>query len=82
MSTEWRDAVQVSDIELPAFLASALVNGDTSGLDCDDIISLANIERALGSWYVVATDGDSFVGRCFGRLCEVQKYIIHRQRND
>lgn len=37
----------------PAFLASALVNGDLSGLNSDDLETLERVRDFLGDWEVV-----------------------------
>lgn len=47
-------SIRVETVTLPAFLASALVNGDMSGLESDDDrATLARALAYLGEWRVV-----------------------------
>jgi hypothetical protein len=70
----------------PAFLASALVNGDTSGLSPKDLECLHRFEAKLGQWYVVDVAAgeprftwsfDLYGGDARGG--DVIDYVVHRR---
>lgn len=52
--------MKIEKVTLPAFLASALVNGDESGLDASGLVTLARVRDYLGEMDVidVARDDD------------------------
>lgn len=72
-------ALAVETIEGPAFLAPALVNGDINylsyGEQCLHDLFLSTIPSG---WYVVATDGDEYVGKWRGGHCVMCSYVLHR----
>lgn len=45
--------MKVETVTLPAFLCSALVNGDTSGLDAEGRACLARVHDYLGDYRVI-----------------------------
>lgn len=51
--------VKVREITLPAFLASALVNGDTSGLDDEGLACFARCIEIAAPWEIVDVARDS-----------------------
>ena len=53
-------AIEVDTVTLPAYWASALVNGDYSGLDDDEAARCEAAEKALAKdgWSVVSTADD------------------------
>lgn len=56
-------AIEVDTVEMPVYWASALVNGDLSGLDPEDRAACRAETRALADdgWFVVVSaDGDEF----------------------
>lgn len=57
--------IRVEKVILPAFLASALVNGDTSSFDVsdnadEDIAWLERVERWVSPGHVVDMEGEPF----------------------
>jgi hypothetical protein len=81
-------AIEHTTITLPAFWASALVNGDTSGMNYEDLANMeAWLDKALaGGWYVVSDveDSERFTWhyQLYGGTAKggtVLDYIIHRQ---
>jgi hypothetical protein len=84
-------ALEVDVITLPAFLASALINGDESGLEESDERVLADVYAMLGEWQVVDVvrdeDGNAEEARftwSYDLHCgdakggDVLDYVIHR----
>lgn len=77
--------IRVEEIRGPAFLASALVNGDVSGLDeeREDFELLAEFLRYVSPGYVVSTTDDPdthfatiwILGRRF--TGDVVTYVVH-----
>lgn len=74
--------IVVDTVRLPAFLASALVNGDESGLEDRDVRML----RAVEAWLhirqmrVVETQGDAWFGHPqfpHNFTGDVIEYVVH-----
>lgn len=59
-------------IILPAFLASALINGDTSSLNDEDMEWLTAAERYVAPGYVVACGEESF----FSHSCDLPGFSL------
>lgn len=77
--------IEVDTITGPAFLACALINGDTSGLDETDLRVLQAFETMIAPWRVVdATDDEPrftwsfelYGGNTAGG--DVVDYIVHK----
>lgn len=76
-------AIEVGTFEAPDHWASALVNGDQSGLDPWDIADMLAWLESIAPWRIVSCDGDSFFGRfdfpTRGRLgTGLLEYIGHK----
>lgn len=74
--------IETSTAELPAFLASALVNGDMSGLEERDLPLLEKAQTYIEGWSI-SDVGDPFfrsysLGPCFGFTGDVAEYKIWR----
>lgn len=84
---------QVDTITLPDYLASALVNGDCSGLDPEGLAVLDNVlaNHIPAGWYVVDVARDengegleprfTWSYRLYGGACSggsVLDYVIHK----
>lgn len=73
----------VDKIKGPAFLASALINGDTSGFSDEDMWALARFEAEVFCQYgseacVVDCEGEPFFGRWIDGLGhDLVEYTIH-----
>ena len=73
----------VDKIEGPAFLAVALINGDTSGFSDDDEKTLARFEAEVFRQFgpeacVVDCEGEPFFGRWIDGLGhDLVEYTIH-----
>ena len=72
-------SIHVEHIDGPAYLASALVNDDTSGLDDDGKRELRNfLNYYIGEHgAVVATEGEEFFGRLDGVQRILVTYVVH-----
>lgn len=77
-------SIEADIITGPAFLAPALVNGDTSGLSESDLDCLTRFEESIAPWVVVATEGESYFtwsyplygGNADGG--DVIEYVVHK----
>lgn len=71
--------IRVEHIDGPAYLANALVNDDTSGLDGDGKRALRDfLNYYIGEHgAVVATDGEEFIGRFDGMQMMLTIYVVH-----
>lgn len=87
--------LEVDQITLPAFLASALVNGDESGLEERDEPVLARVYEMLGDWQVVDVARDEEGNGEEARFTwsydlhggdakggDVLNYVIHRHKKE
>lgn len=81
--------IETTEITLPSYWASALINGDDSGMEPHEILAMdAYLERVLdGGWYVVSYIEDSerftnrydlYQGDSSIRGGTVMDYVIHR----
>jgi hypothetical protein len=83
--------IEVDTVIGPACFASALVNGDESGLEADEIAALNAFEKSIAPWYVVDVkrddDGDGHEPRftwsykLYGGTAEggdVLDYVVHK----
>jgi hypothetical protein len=80
--------IETDIVTLPAYWASALVNGDTSGMDDDEIADMEAQLDGLASegWRVVSTVDDDeprftwsfnlYGGNCAGG--DVLDYVVHK----
>lgn len=50
--------VKVDTIIGPAFLASALVNGDFSGLNAEETECCRKFQESIDPWYIVSCEGE------------------------
>ena len=78
------DAIKIETVQLPAFLASALVNGDFTSFD-DEGEDQALLDRCLeyiSPWSVVSCDGGPYfttIYICGKRFTgNVLDYTLHR----
>jgi len=78
-------AIEVSTVVGPAFMATALVNGDTSGFSVPEIALVKKFEDGLKEWYVVGTTDEepyfTWLFEMYGGDCRggyVCEYIVHR----
>lgn len=80
-------SIRVETVTLPAFLASALVNGDTSGLEPEDEKWLKAAEEYVAPGVIVSCEGESF----FSRYCDLPgfrlgadmiEYVVHYHEDD
>jgi hypothetical protein len=85
--------IEVSEVTGPAFMASALVNGDTSGLNADDLAAYNAFVEGLRDWRVVDVARDkegngidprfTWLFRMYGGNAEggdVIGYVVHRSK--
>ena len=76
--------IEIVKYELPTYWASALINGDLSGLEADDLIGLAQFENYMmkehGSCHAADVESEGHFSRWhdatrFGILaCDVAEY--------
>ena len=81
--------LEIDHIDLPAFLASALINGDISGLEDRDTSLLEEIHQWLrvNHWRIVGCADESQLGQWRGlvyvqappMLCDMLTYTIARE---
>lgn len=75
--------ISVDTIAGPAYLAAALVNGDTSGLDAAGLAELRRFRADLAPYRVVGTeDSEEYVGRYRGQLCHLIEYVCYARLAD
>lgn len=63
-------------IELPAYWASALVNGDYSGLDDDTLLDVHAWQRVNPNVNVVSCSDNVYIGRYDGLICDMLTYTV------
>lgn len=59
-------------VTLPAFLASALINGDVSGLDDADMKWLEAAHEYVSPGHIVSTEGEGY----FAWSCDLPGYTL------
>lgn len=64
--------VTTKHVQLPAFLASALINGDTSGLDESDLKWVAIAEKYAGRGRFIDCSDETY----FSNLCELPGFNL------
>lgn len=74
--------IEVSTVTLPAFLASALVNGDTSGLSDADLPLVEAAHAYVAPGRIVSAEGEPYFARTcdlpgFHLGCDVMEYTVH-----
>lgn len=74
--------VIVSRVAAPALWASYLVNGDASSLNAIELEGANELIDELGrdGKRIVSTDGECYIGRSHGFLCDLVEYIVHEVR--
>jgi len=70
--------IDTIEFDAPAHWASAFINGDTSGLEDDDLAEFeAWCEANPELTNVVGCGEDTFIGRFNGLQCELVEYTCH-----
>ncbi len=64
--------MRAETVTLPAFLASALINGDTSGLEQEDLKWVDVAIEYCAPGRIVDCDGEAF----FSRYCELPGFTL------
>lgn len=75
--------IRVEKVILPAYMASALVNGDYTGLEDRDLPWVKKALEYVAPGHIVSAEGEQyFAHRCdlWGHLaCDVMEYVVHCQ---
>jgi hypothetical protein len=78
---------RVQIVRMPAFLASALINGDTSGLEDRDLPWVQRANEYCAPGHIVSIEGEPyFAWRCelpgYTLGCDVADYVVLYPRED
>lgn len=65
------------EVNLPAYWASALVNGDDWGLEGDDLVQYQTWLYANTAIAIHSCSEESYIGRYDGLICDMLTYYSH-----